>query len=251
MQYRYQRDGVAALAAAKPLWFTGASTPDACEPLFAAMIARGDLSLADRRARFRLAAASGNARLVQAILGDAPATERIAARDLLVVDRDPQRSLAKGQFAWKTPAGRELALYALERAARRDAAEARDAWLKWRAHFAEPDRNYGNLRIAYHAARQLHPLANGWFRDVRNVALTPDEQAWRVRAALRAAAWTDVGHAIDALPAGAQEEPAWRYWRARALAAQHQDEEARAIYTSLAVSPSYYLLVPTALYTPY
>ena len=31
----------------------------------------------------------------------------------------------------------------------------------------EPDRNYGNLRIAYHAARQLHPSANEWFRDVR------------------------------------------------------------------------------------
>jgi len=248
VQYRFQRDGAAALAAARPLWFTGASTPDACEPLFAAMIARGDLSLADRRARFRLAAATGNARLAQAILADAPASERIAARDLLVVDRDPQRSLAKGQFAWKTPAGREVALYALERAARKDAAEARDAWVKWRGHFAEPDRNYGNLRIAYHAARQLHPLANAWFRDVRNVALTPDEQAWRVRAALRAAAWTDVSHAIDALPVAVQEEPAWRYWRARALAAQHHDTEARAIYTSLAVSPSYYgLLAAEAL----
>jgi soluble lytic murein transglycosylase len=248
VQYRYQRDGVAALAAARPLWFTGQSTPDACEPLFATLIARGDLSLADRRARFRLAAAAGNARLAQALLGDAPANERIASQDLLAVDRDPQRSLAKGQFAWKTPTGREIALYALERAARKDAAEARDAWVKWRGHFADSDRNYGNLRIAYHAARQLHPMANAWFRDVRDVVLTPDEQAWRIRAALRAAAWTDVSHAIDALPVAAQDEPAWRYWRARALAAQHRDADARAIYTSLAVSPTYYgLLAAEAL----
>src|SRR3954464_543017 len=30
VQYRYQRDGVVALAGARPLWFTGSSTPDAC-----------------------------------------------------------------------------------------------------------------------------------------------------------------------------------------------------------------------------
>ena len=101
-QYRYQRDGAAALAAAKPLWFTGSSTPDACEPVYAALIARGDLSVADRRARFRLAAAAGNARLAQAIAADLPGADKIAARDLLAVDRDPLRSLAKGQFAWKT-----------------------------------------------------------------------------------------------------------------------------------------------------
>jgi soluble lytic murein transglycosylase len=242
-QYRYQRDGAAALAAAKPLWFTGQSTPDACEPLFAAMIARGDLSLADRRARFRLAAAAGNTRLAQSIVADLPATDRIAARDLLAVDRDPQRSLAKGQFAWKTASGRELALYALERAARKDATEAHAAWVQWRGHVAEGDRNYGNLRVAYHAARQLQPLANVWFHDVHDVAPSPDEQTWRVRAALRAGAWSDVGRAIDALPTATQDEPAWRYWRARSLAAQHRVDEARTIYATLAASPSYYGLL--------
>ena len=58
-----QHEGVAALGAAKPLWFTGQSTPDACEPLFAALLAKGELSSADRRARFRLATEAGNVRL--------------------------------------------------------------------------------------------------------------------------------------------------------------------------------------------
>jgi soluble lytic murein transglycosylase len=217
-QYRFQRDGAGALASARPLWFTGASTPDACEPVFAALIARGDLSVADRRARFRLAAAAGNARLAQAIGADLPPADRIATRDLLAVDRDPLKSLAKGQFAWKTAAGRELALYALERAARKDAGEARVAWQKWRTHFTTPDRNYGSVRVAYHAARQLNPQANLWFHELPHVALTPDEQAWRVRAALRAGAWHDVKAAIEALPAADQQEPVWRYWRGGAPA---------------------------------
>jgi len=250
-QYRYQRDGAAALAAAKPLWFTGASTPDACEPVFAALVARGDLSVADRRARFRLAAAAGNTRLAQAIAADLPPSDRITTRDLLAVDRDPLRGLAKGQFAWKTAAGRELALYALERAARKDAAEARVAWQKWRTHFALADRNYGSVRVAYHAARQLNPQANLWFRELPHVALTPDEHAWRVRAALRAGAWHDVKAAIEALPAADQQEPVWRYWRARALAMQNGADEASAIYASLAGSASYYgLLAAEALGRP-
>ena len=60
IQYRRQRDGDAALADARPLWFSGQATPDSCEPLFAALISRGDLTVADRVARFRLASEAGN-----------------------------------------------------------------------------------------------------------------------------------------------------------------------------------------------
>ena len=248
VQYRLQRDGGGALSAAKALWFTGSSSPDVCEPLFAALIARGDLTPADRRERLRLAAANGNTRLAHAIAATLPERERIAEREFAAIDRDPQRVLAKGQFAWKTPAGRELALYALERAARKDAGDAHDAWVKWRQHLPDADRSYGNARIAFHAARQLHPAANPWFREVSGVALSPDQQVWRVRAALRATAWRDVKAAIEALPADDQQEPVWRYWRARALAALDQRDAAAGIYASLASGVNFYgLLAAEAL----
>src|SRR5207253_8285724 len=135
-----QRDGDAALATAKPLWFTGATTPEGCEPLFAALLAKGELSLADRRARLRLATEAGNVRLVQSIGGELPGTERIALADFAAVERDPARALAKGAFAWKTPAGQDLALYALERAARKDADAAHASWVKWRDRLPKATR---------------------------------------------------------------------------------------------------------------
>ena len=123
IQLRWQREGDAALAAAKPLWFTGQSTPEACEPLFSALITAATLSTADRRARFRLAAESGQR---AARPGDRrrtlPRPDRHRRPRFARVDRDPARALAKGEFAWKTRGGRDLALYALERAARSDAA---------------------------------------------------------------------------------------------------------------------------------
>jgi soluble lytic murein transglycosylase len=243
IQFRYTREGASALASAKPLWFNGQSTPDSCEPLFAALIARGDLALGERRARVRLAAAAGNTRLAQAIGDDLPGRDRIPVREFAAIERDPLRGLAKGHFDWQTPSGRELALYALERAARKDAGEAHGAWVKWRARLPEADRDYGNSRIAYHAARQLHPSANAWFGEVRKVALTPDQQTWRVRAALRAGAWHDVRHALDALPAADQQEAVWRFWRARTLAGDNAVGEARAIYESLATDIGYYGLL--------
>jgi len=236
VQGRRQRDGDAALAAARPLWLTGQSTPDACEPLFAALFARGDLGDADRRARFRLAVEAGNLRLAHAIAADMTAKDRITVKDIAAIERDPLRALAQGSFAWKTPSGQDLALYALERAARRDAEPAHAAWARWRERMPAALRDYGNARVAYHGARQLVPAANAWYRDAGDAPMTPEMQAWRVRAALRVSAWSDVIVAIDRMPDRDAQEPAWRYWKARALAAVGNRPAADALFAALAAA---------------
>ncbi len=188
IQFRRQRDGDVALGDAKPVWFTGQATPESCAPLFAALIAKGDLTVEDRRARFRLATEAGNVRVAQAIATDLPPANRIAAREFAHVDANPGPALAQGEFRWKQQGGRDLALYALERAARNDAAGVRAAWERQRGRLSEADQLYGNARIAFHAARQLNPLAAAWYRESGNVALPDAPRAWRVRAALRSGA---------------------------------------------------------------
>ena len=243
VQFRRQRDGDAALPAAKPLWFTGQATPEACEPLFAALIGKGDLGINDRRGRFRLAVESGNVRLAQAIAVDLPPEARISLREFALVDRDPARALAKGDFSWKHQGGRDLALYSLERAARTDAAGVHAAWEKERARLPDADRRYGNARIGFHAARQRAPQANDWVRDVRGASLDDGQHAWRVRAALRAGSWPDVLAAIEAMPSTLAQDPAWRYWKARALAVAGRGQEANAIYAVLAKEFHFYGLL--------
>jgi len=241
IQYRRQRDGNAPLADAKPLWFTGQSTPDACEPLFAALIVGNELTADDRRARFRLAAEAGNARLAQTIAVDLPPEERITVSEFAHVDANPGAALSHGiEFRWKDRAGANLALYALERAARIDAAGVRAAWEKQRSRLTDADRSYGNARIAFHAARQQYPLAAQWFREAGSAASTDALRAWRARAALRAGAWPDVLAAIEAMPSAEQEEPTWRYWKARALTATGRTAEALPLYGGLANEISFY-----------
>ncbi|MGH8801380.1 MAG: hypothetical protein ACREX6_03675, partial [Casimicrobiaceae bacterium] len=246
IQYRVRRDGAAALGAAGPLWFTGASTPPACGPLFDALIERGTLTLIDRRDRMRLAVAAGNLRLAHAIADAMPAGSRITAREFAGIDRDPLRAVVRGHFSLKSLASRELALYALDRAARRDAAAARTGWLRWRGRLDAADRDYGNLRVAWYAARELDPRADAWFDEVQGDPApqgSSDWRVWRVRAALRAGDWEGVARAIAALPKGEKLLPAWRYWRARALAASGHAADARTVYASFAGDVSYYGLL--------
>ncbi|MCC6196298.1 MAG: lytic transglycosylase domain-containing protein [Burkholderiales bacterium] len=238
--FAWNRDGESALAEAVPLWFTGATTPAACDPAFAALFARGTLTVADRRARFRLAVEAGNVALAQAIGSDLPGKDRVAAGDIAEANRDPLAVLTRGRFDWNTGGGRDLALFALERAARRDAGAARGPWVKWRGQLSEGDRKYGNARLAYYAARQLHPSANDWFREAGDAPLSAEAHAWRVRAALRAQAWDDVRAAIAAMPEPQQQEAAWRYWKARALIARGEPDEGRAILAALAGETNFY-----------
>jgi soluble lytic murein transglycosylase len=57
---------------------------------------------------------------------------------------------------------------------------------------------------------------------------------------LRAGAWDDVARAIDAMPEAEAQEAAWRYWKARALAATGHDEDATRLYGGLVTEHHFY-----------
>src|SRR5208282_4360545 len=139
-----------------------------------------------------------------------------------------------------TTAGREMALYALDRVAQVDALAAHDAWIEWRARLPAADRLYGNLLVAYAGARQLVPAANAWYREADGASLAEAQHAWQVRAALRAGAWADVASAIEAMPPEQAQDPAWRYWKARALLAAGDSEDATRLFTGLATENHFY-----------
>jgi soluble lytic murein transglycosylase len=61
-----------------------------------------------------------------------------------------------------------------------------------------------------------------------------------VRAALRSGDWPDVLAAIEAMPPAEAQESAWRYWKARSLAALGRPVDAAAIYGGLAGEISFY-----------
>ena len=94
----------------------------------------------------------------------------------------------------------------------------------------------------------MRPRANEWFREAGDTPLAAEEQSWRIRAALRALAWSVVRKTIDGLPERDQQEPTWRYWKARALAELGKKEDADALYATVATGIHFYgLLAAEAL----
>jgi soluble lytic murein transglycosylase len=239
---------VASVAEARLFWFSGQEQPESCQPVFAVLLAQGTISARDVWARFRLAHEAGNFRLAARIAAELPSAERPTPRDFQRIDQNARAALGKGDFRWSSPTGRELALYALDRVAQVDAAAAHDAWTKWARRMPEAGRLYGQLLVAYHGARQLVPAATAWYLEAEGAPQTELQRAWRVRAALRAGNWREVARAIDAMPADEALDPAWRYWKARALAVSGEDDDATRLYGGLATEYSFYgLLAAEAL----
>ena len=91
--------------------------------------------------------------------------------------------------------------------------------------------------IAKQAALKLQPDAADQFqraavraaKDSAAIELPDETLAWKVRAALRAdngrARWQQVMQAVNAMSLAEQRDPAWVYWKARALQALAKDSQ--------------------------
>jgi soluble lytic murein transglycosylase len=95
-------------------------------------------------------------------------------------------------------------------------------------------------QVAWWGALNLSPRALEWYSQVGTTALTDTQIAWRARAAMRAGDWKEVLASIQALSAEQQREPAWRYWRARALRSLGQREAADLLMRGIAGQQTFY-----------
>ncbi len=152
--------------------------------------------------------------LAKADLSDAPSQE-LAVLALIRIARDDPRAAA----VWADRIGARLA-----------PARAAAAWAQ-----------LGGI-----AARRTLPEAADWFR--RADAASPDARlpddvlVWQARAALRAGDWKGLRIAIDRMSPGMAADPAWVYWRARAIQPQ-SPERAKELLRSIAGDQSFYALL--------
>jgi soluble lytic murein transglycosylase len=103
---------------------------------------------------------------------------------------------------------------------------------KWRPQLALEERNWIWGVIGRQAAFKLSPDALDYYAKVtRDGDLTDDMLAWKARAALRSPRgiqWAVMLQAVSAMSEEARREPAWIYWKARALLASGNAEGSRA-----------------------
>lgn len=222
------------------LWFTGRDMPSACTPLFTQLIEAGLIGEEDIWRRFRLALEAGNLNVAKAIANGMTEAQRPSGILLDQVARDPARVLNAGSLDLARRGDREIALYVLDKLARRDSTQAEQALRKWAPQLNSLELGTAWARLATWAARRHETVALDWFKLAGDVVVNDSQREWWARAALRAGDWKAVRQAIDSMGDAVREQPVWRYWRARALQANGKRIAANAIFLALSREYNYY-----------
>jgi soluble lytic murein transglycosylase len=227
-----------ALREARPLWFVARELPASCDPLFERLIESKQLTDEDVWTRVRLALEAGQAGLASRVAAHLPRGQAPDARLLAAVSGNPAAHLAESRAELRSRAARETMMFAAHRLARSAPQQAATHWARLGPQFSPEERAYVWGLIAYFGAMRHDPQALEWF--ARATDMSDLQNAWRVRAALRANRWPEVLAGINAMTPKEAEDSAWRYWKARALKAVGREAEALALFKPLSSEFNFY-----------
>ncbi len=240
MQSRLRSQKQAALREARGLWFNGKDQPESCGVLFESAMSAGIISEEDVLRRLRLALEANNVSLAQKLAGSLGGKYSGLSADLKTAQADVARYLEKLALDNMNNSQRIVALFALQRLAKQSPELAATRWAGMSAYFPPAEQQYFYGLLGYEAARNLDGRALQWFRKAANTPLNERQAEWRVRAALRAQDWTEVLGSVGAMSPQQQREPAWLYWKARALQELDKPVEARNLFVLLSGEFNFY-----------
>jgi soluble lytic murein transglycosylase len=209
---------------------------EACASLIAALAQSRQFDIADLLAQLRLAGemhATGPARRTAALLG-ASDTRAAQAVDF------PALVMARGIGANRVE--HEIYLVGLGRMARISLKIAAIALNKNASRLSAQEQAIGWANLALAASLALAPEAYDYWRKSAGAPLSQDQIQWKARIALRHADWKMVRNAIGAMPPQLRRDPAWVYWKARAIEAESgvDHEQAQAMFERIADQNSFY-----------
>ena len=238
-------------------WVAQRDLDDGCHQLAAALVEARVFTPDDAWLKTRTAAEANRPRAARAAAALVAPAQQVQVAQAL---DNPALYLNAGATVG-TRANAEITALALARMAANDpelaAAQLRD---RWQQRLPKDLLAWAWAQVGRNAALKLTPeaashYATAWNEaDLGNVSPTWTDEtlAWNVRAALRTSAgaerWRSVQRAIDHMSEAEQREPAWRYWRARAMretaapgaAGDHQLAQALAALNQLAGELHFY-----------
>jgi soluble lytic murein transglycosylase len=221
--------------AARAAWFAQRDADEGCALLASTLVDAKVFNSNDVWRKARLAMDAGRPKAVRQTVGLISPTSGTLAQEII---DGPARFLARKASSTGGRAGAELATLALMRMASSDPeATALTLTERWEAALPPDLASWAWAAVAKQSALKLQPEAPDHYlraarfltKDKRELDWADDTLAWKARAALRAnngkGRWQQVMQAIDAMSAEEQRDPAWVYWKARALRALAADSQ--------------------------
>lgn len=228
---------------AKKHWYALREADDGCTWLAEHLHSGKQINGLDLWRKARIAMDANRPRPAQAAVAiEAPKL----AEQVALIYADPAKYLDKRIIAI-TRNRKELAVLALIRLASSDPSQAASLMeRRWAIQLSAEERNWTWAVIGKQAAQKLQNEAAGYFAKVQKDSdLNDDLLSWKIRAALRQSDWKQVLAASQAMSPEGRKDPAWVYWRARALLATAGDnpiprQEAQSLLQSMASVHGFY-----------
>ncbi len=226
----------------RDLWLTSnKELPKNCMSLVNAAHANGTITVADIGIHIRRALEGSNIALSMQLTKTLPKSSMPAESALRSAAKNPARYLAQLTSGDKVHAGQRIAaIFALQYLAKQSPQLAYEQWGKISSHFSAEEHSYFYGWLGFEAARKHDERAVEWYKAAGDSPLTDLQLAWRTRAALRAQNWPEILHSATNMSFAQQQETVWKYWKARALRALGQPNEATIIFTELSEKHDFY-----------
>lgn len=207
---------------------------EACVDLIGRLLREKQFSEADVWKQVRLSVefgVSGTARRIAAFTD-------VSEKQLVQAIDKPNAIVDQGASGSK--AARELLIIAIGRIARTDVERAAKALERIQSRLSGEELAAAWAQLALPASLSLSKDAAAYWRKSWGAFLSQEGYQWRARAALREADWPMVTKAIESMPPDLQKDPAWIYWRGRALLAAGAAEDAHKYFQLIAGQHNFY-----------
>lgn len=227
------------------LWNVASSQPNACDPVFDAWIAAGNLTPGIAWQRFSKTLKARQHALARFVAKLMPPREQTLAGLYLQVDDKPELLNDQIMFSEQSPEMRELVLHGLQRLAVVDARMALELWQGYQVmHEFDPEQQIAVQRYIVQRLLSQDFVAEGEALLLASPELISDSLAeWILRDALKQQDWARIESWLARLPEAARNSERWQYWYARALTQTGTGAavaEAQDIYRTLAQFRSIY-----------
>jgi soluble lytic murein transglycosylase len=228
------------------LWNVGHSQPKGCDDLFTLLERAGDITEAIAWQRYTKAVLANQFSLAHHLERYfVSAQTRTRAARYLELYRNPDLLNNHALFSERNPEVAALLAQTLVRAARTDALQALQQWHWYQRNPAFDVATRSRVQTAILRSLYEQGYTSEMATEMERHADLLDTafQEWYLRRHIAAGDWRALIGGITQLPPSLQEEPRWRYWRARALQLEGEgstDPGAATTFAELANQRSFY-----------
>ena len=218
-----------ALPEVEPIWLSGQSRPDACDPVFVHWSTSGHLTTERVWARIRLALEAGRTGLARYLGQRLPESERPWLALWLRVDREPERILDASLFQETHPMRAAILAHGIAHLVRSDRERAALALRRLEPDLADDQaaRERAHVAVGRALAESGDRLGLLYWDAVEPTADNLPEQERRLRAAITLRAWDWLAKWVERMPEGEIRRERWLYWLGVAQEFLGQTEAAR------------------------